>query len=218
MHAHVKKVMLLSLYAWHKRASSLCFTLLCSCTCDILHSACFQIINTPVHREKNVFRLSECVGSFNACACVLSAASLWLLFACIWVCSSFWVVELLRKTWDWTAEVCRTHMVKLIWGKHKDHLFQLLLGRNTHFNSDNGFKIKLNSFPSLGLTCLSVWVLLRSKTSSVLMRSSGLVRGSWVSSSPWSWSDKDRSMKNTRIAWVMKKTHSRGFLYLKKTH
>lgn len=88
-------------------------------------------------------------------ACVLSAASLWLLFACIWVCSYFWVVELLRKTW--TAEVCRTHVVKLIWGKHKDHLFQLLLGRNTHFNSDNGFKIKCSSFPSLGSTwCLCV--------------------------------------------------------------
>lgn len=49
---------------------------------------------------------------------------------------------------------------------------------------------------------VSVFVLLRSKTSSVLMRSSGLVRGSWVSGSPWSWSDKERSMKNTRIAYV----------------
>lgn len=43
-------------------------------------------------------------------------------------------------------------------------------------------------------------VLLRSKTSSVLMRSSGLVRGSWVSGSPWSWRDSERNMKKTRIA------------------
>lgn len=44
-------------------------------------------------------------------------------------------------------------------------------------------------------------VLLRSRTSSVLMRSSVLVRGSWVSGSPWSWRDSDRSMKKTRMAW-----------------
>lgn len=45
-----------------------------------------------------------------------------------------------------------------------------------------------------------MYILLRSKTSSVLIRSSGLVRGSWVSGSPCSWSDRDRSMKKTRIA------------------
>lgn len=44
------------------------------------------------------------------------------------------------------------------------------------------------------------YILLRSKTSSVLIRSSGLVRGSWVSGSPCSCSDSDRSMKKTRIA------------------
>ena len=62
-----------------------------------------------------------------------------------------------------------------------------------------------NHFCLFWLQCMQC-ILLRSKTSSVLIRSSGLVRGSWVSGSPCSWSDKDRSMKKTRIACRLKKS------------
>ena len=43
---------------------------------------------------------------------------------------------------------------------------------------------------------------LRSRTSSVLIRSSSRVSGSWVSGSPRSCRDRARSMKNTRMAWT----------------
>lgn len=61
--------------------------------------------------------------------------------------------------------------------------------------------------------CLFGCDLLRSKTSSVLMRSSGLVRGSCVSGSPWSCSDSDRNIKKTRIACaVVEDKHTRLLL------
>lgn len=65
-----------------------------------------------------------------------------------------------------------------------------------HFSSTDGL------YPPIRVYSLLLWlcVLLRSKTSSVLMRSAGRVRGSWVSGSSWRWSDKALNMKNTRIA------------------
>lgn len=42
---------------------------------------------------------------------------------------------------------------------------------------------------------------LKSRTSSVRIKSSSLVKGNWVSGSFRRWSDRERSMKKTRMAW-----------------
>lgn len=81
----------------------------------------------------------------------------------------------------------------------------------TYSHTTAGYLTEQSLYP-LAHRCKTGWHSLRSKTSSVLIRSSSRVSGNWVSGSPRSCSDRERSMKNTRMAWREQRAEESGVL------
>lgn len=97
---------------------------------------------------------------------------------------------------------------------------------STHAGHAPTLAVTCESAPQCPPCCDSEANSLRSRTSSVLIRSSSRVSGNWVSGSPRSCSDSERSMKNTRMA-CMNSAESRGrwdcshfgeMLHMEKSH
>ncbi len=112
------------------------------------------------------------------------------IFQNIFFCVDQKKIHLYRIETTWRWEKTFAKQIKT-WTSRKQSL---------QLRSKNGKMFDLQNQLIQHQIYVTVKALLRSSTSSVLMRSSSRVRGSWVSGSPCSCRDSERSMKNTRIA------------------